>query len=198
MSANQRGFNVLYGLLALIVVVAVTLVGWHIWQINVPKPSEALTVYTDTAHVFTLNYPASWKLTYPDTGGDQGAPDWTKQSRPLTLTPPNAPPQSLGVQISMLSRDMGQQLIAQHQADKAHTVTKLNINSIDAYNDKLVFVGPSSVEKYTDDNYIILHGGYALLLAFRESYYHNYPAENWNDSNDLGAFTDIAHSVKFL
>lgn len=89
-------------------------------------------------------------------------------------------------------------VINEDLADKNHVVQKLTISGNTVYYDKNSFSDGGGAEKVTDDTYYVFQGNFVIWLSFRESYYHNYPPENWNDTNDLPAFKNIVQSVKFV
>jgi hypothetical protein len=216
---SNKGFTVIESLLILVVVGILGFTGWFVWHstqkvnqtnknaVSDSQPAVYNKKYTDTAKVFTLTYPANWKLTFDSPQGGEGSPppptDWSKVSRSFSLLPSDIPVNDTfgrDVHVSMSATSDAISLISENKLDKNHTITQFKINGNTTYLDRLVYVGPNAAEKYTDDYYTIIKGEKALTLMFRESYYHNSvtPNENWNDSNDLPALKDIVNSVRFL
>lgn len=210
MQGKEQGNLGIIGITLAILVVAFTAsISWYIWHsgqvarqayddaVSQAK-AVAMTKYTDTAKVFTLTYPSAWKLSYSEPCCEAVSPDWTKESRPFTLIPDTAPHGALGAQVAPMSRQDALAAVAKSRADTFHTVRQLKLDGREAYYDRLTFAGPSAAEKYTDDTYYIINGDTALLLTFRERYYHSYPATQWDDGKDAAAFQGIVTSVQFL
>ncbi len=196
-----------------VIVLGLSAVSLYAWQVGQAvsaiynKASQAAAntpdfvhskIYTDTTNIFTVQYPSNWRIVLSQPASEGVLPDWTKESRPFTFIPAHRTAANSNSSVGVISKPDESRRLAQSRADKFHTVQHQNINGYSAYLDRVVFIGPSSAEKYTDDYYFVEHGNLVLALSFRESYYHNYPVENWNDSSDVPTFRAIVNSVKFL
>ena len=156
-----------------------------------------MTTYTDTAGYFRLQYPAAWHLISGQNYSEGLNPDWAKVSRPIMIIPPYAPDPSAGLSVLAFSPDQAKNMWQGWYGSRFDTITQTAIDGRSAYHDKLNFVGPSSVEAYTDDNYLVLNGDQSLWLSFRENYRHDFPREAWTN-HDITSLEMIVSSIKIL
>ncbi len=199
-------------LLGIAIVAIICFVTWYVLDANktanetlaptgssVSQPSPAASVttktYTDTAGVYSLQYPSNWKVV-PFAGGGEGAtPDWSKTSRMVTFIPPNAPNNN-GVVVQADTDGTLKQQIAQSQAGTMQSQLRININGYSARPLETVYKGDA--ESYTDERYLIDHNGAEVFISFREKYHHDYPAADWDVSDQVPAFKKILNSITFL
>lgn len=189
-------------MLYICLVLATLLISVYLWStktIQVPssKAGPTLQAYTDSTGRFTLRYPATWRLAYGQYSGEGPTPDWSKESRPIKITPPDAPDPSAGIFIEPFTAKMADDMISSVNDSSFYTVKLTVIGGKAAYYDKLNFIGPSGAERYTDSNYLIPDGDHSLWITFRENYYHNYPHESWSNG-DISALTSVVSSIEFL
>jgi hypothetical protein len=171
----------------------------YLWS-NKPGSTSvgtSMQTYTDSTGRFTLQYPKTWSLTLGMYTGEGSVPDWSKETRPFGITPPDAPDPSAGVIIEPFTAKEASDMITGMNNSSFDTVSLAVIGGKAAYYDTLNFVGPSGAERYTDSNYLIPDGDNSLWITFRQSYYHNYPYQKWSN-NDISALKSVVSSIKFL
>ncbi len=204
MSKDQRGFSVIEILLIVIVLGLVVGGGWYLMQHNdSKKPASNSTeqvrvkAYTDSAKIYTLNYPNTWNIEEAGDCCDGEPKDYTKVSRSVTLKPSaKADIHGYGVDIQADTTDSLAKTVEQNWEDNKHEPEIKTIGGYSAKYVKVVFSGDA--ENYIDHNYLIVHDGSSVFITFREKYYHQYPAEDWSAAKDMDAFNRVLSSVKFL
>jgi hypothetical protein len=157
--------------------------------------STSTKKYTDSAGIYTLEYPSNWKVVASSGSGEGAMPDWTKTSRTVTFVPPNAPDNN-GVVVQADTDGTLSQQIAQSEAGKVQSQIRIDVNGYSAR--PLESVYTSSTESYTDDRYLIDNNGSEVFITFREKYHRASPAVDWDVTSQVPAFTKILNSITFL
>ena len=153
--------------------------------------------YVDTAKVYSLRYPASWKVVLMPSASDGAAHDYTSISETVKFVPPKAPDNN-GVVVQADTSGRLQQQIQAAQ-DQSGTVDHPLDVLINGYNAKPIGTSfKSDAESYTTAGYLIGHINAEMYITFRQKYHHNSPAADWDMTNQLPAYNEIVHSIKFL
>jgi hypothetical protein len=151
--------------------------------------------YTDTAKVYSVKYPSNWTVKLSEPAGEGTAPDFTKVSRSLDFVYPKAVDgMGVGVQADTTG-DLAQTIVANWATNK-HTPEKKVINGYSVQYVQVVFKGDA--ESYTDENYLFTKNGTSVFITFRQKYYHQSPAANWDASKAVPGFETILNSIKLL
>jgi len=205
----QRGFGAIEGVL---IVVLVALLGFAAWYVikaggktkddygaSGSPSSLATQKYTDTAKLYSLSYPVVWKVSYPAYAKDGGdadiaEPDWTKTSRPVTITP------AIGQKDNSVLIQTGCEAFSiakvKARADKFHTQTEATISGYRTIHDELNFKGDA--ETYLDDTYALEHDGHCIYLTYRVRHHHPMSGTDFDDSKNRPGFEAIVQSIRFL
>lgn len=157
--------------------------------------SQTVKLYSDTAKLYSLEYPDNWVLTESPTFGEGTATDPSVSSVPITIVYPNALDKS-GVAIQADATGNLKAEITKYWQDNKHTPKPLTINGYQAQYVQKNF--NAEAESYTDEEYLITDGNAAVFMTFRKNYYHQWPAENWDASNAIPGFDKIRNSIKLL
>lgn len=151
--------------------------------------------YNDTAKLYTLKYPSTWKLLPAADGNDSGRViDYTKQSRTILLAKSLAgtiDAKAVTVQAST-DATLGNQFRTNWKENN-HPSTKETVNGVTIEHALIIFKGDA--ESYTDDNYLVTKGKTTVAVTFRQKYFHQSPAENWDQSDQA---TTVANLVKSI
>ena len=203
MKKNQQGFGVVGVICAVLLVGVVAGAGWYLVQRqDTKKPNTAAQTvstksYTDSAKLYSLKYPSGWTVT-EESDCCSGVPkDYTKVSRSVTFAPrAKTSIHGYGFNVQADKTDALAKIVQQGWQDNKHVPEAKKINGYDAQYVKVTFNGDA--EHYVDHNYLLTYEGASVFVTFRESYYHQYPAEDWSATQDMGSFTNLLHSIKFL
>jgi len=205
MSKNQKGFGAFEILFVLVVVGLVVGTAWYFIQRNESKKSVSSTAghsaemksYTDSAKLYSLNYPDTWTIKEAADCCDGEPKDYTRISRGVTIVPPTkVDVHGYGVNVQADRTDSLAKTIEQNWKDNKHEPELKTIGGYSAKYVKVAFNGDA--ENYIDHNYLIAHDGSSVFVTFREKYYHQYPAEDWSAAKDMDAFNKVLSSLKFL
>lgn len=150
--------------------------------------------YTDSAKLYTLQYPADWKFELDTAQTTGGVKDYTKVSQPVRFGP-NDSRFAVGRTVN-LQADTTTTLAAtvhKNWTDNKHTPTTETVKGIKIEHVVIDFV--SNAESYKDDNYLLTKGNSTVFVTFRQKYHHDYPAENWDQTNIAPAVQTLVKSV---
>lgn len=151
--------------------------------------------YTDTAKVYSLKYPSNWTVKLSEGGSEGPAPDYLKVSRPVDFVYPNAK-EGMGVSVQAdTTGDLATSILDNWKSNK-HTPEKKTINGYNVQYVQVVFKGDA--ETYTDENYLFIRDKTSVFITFRQKYYHQSPAENWDASKAVPGFETTLNSIKIL
>lgn len=151
--------------------------------------------YTDTAKVYSLKYPSIWTVKLSEGGSEGPAPDYLKVSRPVDFVYPNAK-EGMGVSVQAdTTGDLATSVTANWESNK-HTPQKKTINGYNVQYVQVAFKGDA--ESYNDENYLFIKNNISVFVTFRQKYYHQSPAENWDASKAVPGFDSILNSIKIL
>jgi hypothetical protein len=152
--------------------------------------------YMDTAKVYSLKYPSNWTSALVEGGCDNcSIPDYTKVSQAVNFKYPNIK-DFMGVSVQADTTDTLANSILANWSDNKHTPIKKVINGYSAQYVQVVFKGDA--ESYTDENYLLTKNGTSVFITFRQKYYHQFPAENWDASKAIPGFETILNSIELL
>jgi hypothetical protein len=151
--------------------------------------------YMDTAKVYSLKYPSNWTAKLSEGGSEGPVPDYTKVSQPVNFMYPSAK-DLIGVSVQADTTDELANTILANWSDNKHTPVKKVINGYSAQYVQVVFKGDA--ESYTDENYLLTKNGTSVFITFRQKYYHQFPAENWDASKAIPGFETILNSIELL
>lgn len=217
MRKHESGFSAATWLLVVVVIAVLGGTSWYVWnkmdkgtKPNLTNDSQTTTPefqsYTDTAKVYSLEYPENWtKLPYVwepcCEGSPQTEPDWTKVPQPVELKPADAQHNDIRVRIN--ADNTGARTIdkewANRTIDQFNTYEKYHFADYEALYQTTDFVGPAEAEAYIDYRYLFVKGNNSVEVTFREKYRHDSnQASNFDARNYLADFNFIAESVKFL
>jgi hypothetical protein len=151
--------------------------------------------YTDTAKVYSVKYPSNWTIKLTEPASEGPMPDFTKVSRGLDFVYPNAV-EGMGVSVQAdMTGDLANSIMAGWQSNK-HIPQKKVINGYSAQYVQITFKGDA--ESYTDEQYLFSKNGSSVFITFRQEYYHQFPAENWDATKAVPGFETILNSIKLL
>lgn len=224
---NQKGFSASIGLIILLVIAFMGGIGWYVARHNKPEQSETNTnkvnyvEATDSAKTFSFSYPQTWTIKPYEwvSSGDEGGPakpepDWTKETKPITLAAPNN--KEVNIEIRMESyeyygenRDDGKSFDDLLAFVKEDHFAKILFEGEKEDGHKALFtrvdyLGPpdAKVESFTDHRYYFDNGNTVLRVEFREKYHHDWPDDekgpDINNSRYLPDFEHVVNSIKFI
>ena len=196
----------------LLIVASIGVSAWYLYQTN--KITDKINVdtvllsdtvgtkaetsdYRDTANMYTLKYPKTYKVDRVPQGNEGPPMDFSVISQPVSFMPSNAP-ENNSVQVQAITdRAQAEATIAAWKNDK-HTIKTTKINGYTAQYTDYTFKGDA--EGYTDHYYLLNKNGKYVQLNFRSKYNHDNitPTVKWDDSKNMQGFLTIVKSVKFL
>ena len=218
MRDSQRGIAHLGLLILVLIIAAISFVGWYVWQSknstgrtnNSIESAPVLKTYTDSTKSFSIQYPDNWILKeqiWQDCceGSPKPEPDWSKETKPIDLKPSGAHPDiNITVTANPNPPVSTDEYVKSGNKDRFNSYTKLKINGYDAVYHKLDFVGPAEVEAYLDHRYFVTNNKSPVEFYFRERYRHNWNNEesggkvNFDGSKYYNDFVQIVKSIQFL
>jgi hypothetical protein len=194
-TAKQQGFGVSLVIASLMIAAAIGGTGWYVYrsrQNPAPTPDIATVTpvlrkaYTDTAGLYSLEYPGAWTAEQQLEEPDEHRPpyDWTVSSRPVELVIPEADGK-MYVQVTALDspEDTLELALANKVNDQSNTYVQKKIGDYDALYNRTDFTGPSGVEAYLNHRYSLFSNGKSIHLSFRERYRHDWFKTNSFDAS---------------
>ncbi len=216
---NQRGFSTMELVFALVLVAILTTVGWTVYQRQVDNQKPARTAAPtvqyqnadDSTKTFAYSLPSNWEedpYVWEDCCGPvDPEPDWSKESKPITLHPKND--KNVTITIKRFPYDKTDDWTS-YEALKAKVKEDYFAKVLfegkrpdnhQALFTKVDYLGPpdAKVESFTDHRYYYDEGKSVVMIEFREKYHHDWPgsAPDINNTKYLSDFKHIASSVKF-
>lgn len=213
--ARRSSINVLLVVGAMVVVAILTTYAWNTFGLksSVIKPgtttyapTDALgndiqptATYKDSAGHFNLTYLQGWRvLPQPEAGKGSATalpkPDWSKQSRPIMVEPPDGHPGNNVMITPGCTQDTINQLIAQ-KAKKSLPPGQRDINGAESWYDMTSFQTP--YEQYVDHQFILRHKLNCLDIHYRQLWKHPMGGTDFNDSKNVKPFMDMVYTIKF-
>ncbi len=216
MATGKRDFSVTHVLALVLVVVLAGVAGWLAFTQNKTADhsdeSLAYVSATDSAGQFSFEYPDDWTIKpYVWDACCEGSgeePDWSKQSKPITLSPSD----NADVDITITMENYGdfwdsyEALRGSVQEDYFANILfdGTRDDGHKALFSRVDYLGPpdAKVESFTDHRYYFDNGNTVLKVEFREKYHHDWPDDETGPDIDntryLPAFEHIAQSIKLL
>ncbi len=167
---------------------------------------------TDSAGTFSYEYPENWTIepyVWEDCCGPiDEEPDWSKESKPITLHPSND--KNVSVTIGMEKYgDYWGSFNALKTTVKEDYFAKILFEGTrpdghEALFSRVDYLGPpdAKVESFNDHRYYFDNDKTVVRVEFREKYHHDWPDDETgpdiDNSEYLQDFEHIAQSIEFL
>jgi len=175
---------------------------WYIIRQTVdvsPQWTGISKTYTDTARVYSVQYPYDWTIKEDEHGGEGAPPDYSTTSRTVRLVPPGVTEHGLEVTIQAGRGRVSnlRSLIRDGWKDSGHIPQATRINGYEAEYVQEEFKN-APYEEWTDHNYLIIASDVTLYITFREKWYHPMSNTNWDGRTFFPEFNFILNSVTLL
>lgn len=192
-----------------VAVIIALLIGLTAWYLIISNSDKNISA-TDSAGLYSYEYPENWVVkpyiwTSCCEGPEFAEPDWSVESKPITLSPVNN--EDVVINISMqkygdywesfdaikasVEEDYFAETIFLGKREDGH----------DAIFSKVSYLGPpdAKVESFTDYRYFFDNSASVLSIEFREKYHHDwYLVNNIDYTIYTSDAVQIANSIKFL
>ena len=169
---------------------------------------------TDSAGTFSYEYPDNWAIEpyvwqYAGDGIPPKEPDWSKESKPITLYPIADRNVTISINQSKYGIYDWKSYDALKASVKEDYFAKILFDGKrpdghDALFSRVDYLGPpdAKVESFTDHRYYFDNNKSVVSVEFREKYHHDWPDDETgpdiDNSKYKSDFEHIANSIKFL